>query len=99
MVSQLVHAAESVPTTPVSGTGTHPVARRIAQRFQESLYIELRAIDCSYREGVLTLHGVVPTFYLKQVCTSLTEGIDDIQQVDNRVEVMDWRDRRGQCSA
>jgi osmotically-inducible protein OsmY len=46
-----------------------------------------QSVSCSYHEGVLILHGIVPTYYLKQVAQTTAMGIDGVEQVDNRIEV------------
>jgi len=38
--------------------------------------------------GVLMLRGRVPTFYLKQVLQSLLKGLEGVERIDNRVDVV-----------
>ena len=47
-----------------------------------------REIVCDYREGVLTLRGSVPSFYLKQVLQSILKDTPGVQRIDNRVDVV-----------
>ena len=48
-----------------------------------------RRVTCRYDQGVLTLHGRVATFYLKQVLQTLLMDLDGVRQIDNEVEVVD----------
>lgn len=69
----------------------HPVATEIRQRFESSSYAELRNIESNYRSGHLTLTGLVSTFYLKQLATALAGGVEGVEQIDNRLDVVDFR--------
>jgi osmotically-inducible protein OsmY len=62
-------------------------------------HIRNRIAQCSYRfyfnqvswhlhDGQLTLHGCVPSFYMKQMLQTLLRDIEGVQQIDNRVEVV-----------
>ena len=47
-----------------------------------------RCINCWYQDGVLTLQGRVPSFYLKQVAQTLLRELDGVDRIDNRVDVI-----------
>ncbi len=47
-----------------------------------------REITCELEDGVLTLRGDVPSFYLKQVLQSLLKDVPGVGRVDNRVDVV-----------
>jgi osmotically-inducible protein OsmY len=47
-----------------------------------------REIRCDYEGGILTLHGNVPSFYLKQVLQSILKDVPGVARIDNRVEVV-----------
>ncbi len=47
-----------------------------------------REITCDYDEGVLTLCGTVPSFYLKQVLQSILKDIPGVARINNRVDVI-----------
>ena len=47
-----------------------------------------REIVCDYHEGVLTLRGNVPSFYLKQVLQSILKDTPGVERIDNRVDVV-----------
>ena len=56
-------------------------------RLRQSSYREVRCVTCEFHEGVLTLRGRVPTFYLKQVAQSLVLRMEGAEEINNRVEV------------
>ncbi len=41
-----------------------------------------------HRDGVLTVRGRVPTFYLKQLLQTILKRVDGVQRIDNRVDVV-----------
>jgi osmotically-inducible protein OsmY len=59
----------------------------VRRSLHESSYTHLRHIECSCREGVVLLHGRVPTYYLKQVAQELVRPFACVQQVVNSIEV------------
>jgi hypothetical protein len=44
-------------------------------------------ISVQFSDGVLTLRGRLPTFYLKQVLQTLLRNLEGVERIDNRVEV------------
>lgn len=50
-------------------------------------YVELRSLSCEFAAGVLTLHGRVPTFYLKQRAQAAVASVPGVVRIDNRLEV------------
>ncbi len=56
-------------------------------RLRQSPYREIRRVTCEFHEGVLTLRGRVPTFYLKQVAQSLVLWMEGAEEINNRLEV------------
>jgi osmotically-inducible protein OsmY len=60
----------------------------LAERaLRNSPYLSLRNIVCEYRDGVLTLRGCLPTYYLKQVAQAVVAHIDGVRQLVNEIEV------------
>jgi hypothetical protein len=45
-------------------------------------------VDFRFDAGVLTLHGRVHSFYLKQVLQSVLGELSEVERIDNRVEVV-----------
>jgi hypothetical protein len=69
-------------------------ARFIEQRAHEILsqhcHFRGRAVtfQYEYREEVLIVRGLVPSFYLKQVLQTALMELDGVAQIDNRVDVI-----------
>jgi osmotically-inducible protein OsmY len=76
--------------------------RRIGEaaeaRLRSANYVELRAVSCEFRQGVLTLRGKVPSYYLKQMAQSLVDGVPGVVELDNQLEVDGRRPRGGRPS-
>ncbi len=64
------------------------VAERAESELRRNAYFALKNIACEYREGVLTLNGCLPTYYLKQVAQEAVARLDGVQRIDNRIEVV-----------
>ena len=64
------------------------VVHEARHRIQRSAYLPLRSLSCDYLQGVLTIRGQVPTYYLKQLAQSLVSTVEGIQEVQNLVDVV-----------
>jgi hypothetical protein len=47
-----------------------------------------KQITIEFAGGVLTLRGRVPTFYLKQMLQTWLRDLDNVKQINNRVDVV-----------
>lgn len=70
-----------------SPSADRDVAEAIQQMLRSSPYLSLRGIQCTYHEGVLTLYGRVPTYYLKQLAQTVVSREHGVEELVNRVEV------------
>jgi osmotically-inducible protein OsmY len=54
-------------------------------------YAELTNVTCEYDEArrVLTLHGCVSSYYLKQHAQEAVRSLNKVDRVDNRIRVAD----------
>jgi len=66
----------------------HSSVEAAERRLRQSPYIELRRISCCVREGVLTLFGSVPSYYLKQMAQNVVGRLPGVQGVENCLEVV-----------
>lgn len=55
---------------------------------QGSRYLPLRDLHCDFHEGVLTIRGKVPTFYLKQLAQTIVGSVVHVEEINNHVEVV-----------
>ncbi len=47
-----------------------------------------RDISFEFTDGVLTVHGCVPTFYLKQIIQTRLKELPGVDQIDNQIAVI-----------
>jgi osmotically-inducible protein OsmY len=63
------------------------LSARVRQRLGRSGYIILRKISVHEHEGVLTLHGTLPNFYLKQLAQVIAAQVPHVEKIKNRIQV------------
>ncbi|HZZ72648.1 MAG TPA: BON domain-containing protein [Pirellulales bacterium] len=63
------------------------IARRAESHLHGSGYTDLRRVRCTYAAGVLSLHGTLPSFYLRQVAESLATNLPEVDQIDSQLLV------------
>lgn len=71
-------------TTPATGD----LERRVNETMQQSQYRQLGRIVCRVDRGIATLHGRVPSYFLKQLAQEQASRVDDVSRVVNLVEVI-----------
>jgi len=64
------------------------LANLVETRLHASPYLPLRKLTCYYHEGVLTVRGRVPTFYLKQMAQTVAMNQAGVEEVNNQVSVL-----------
>ncbi|MBV8314862.1 MAG: BON domain-containing protein [Planctomycetaceae bacterium] len=76
----------------VATTGTTARERRIEEaaegHLQRSGYLALQDIGCTCREGVVTLWGCLPTYYLKQIAQHVVAELEGVCGIINQIEVL-----------
>jgi osmotically-inducible protein OsmY len=76
----------------VATTGTTARERRIKEaaegHLRRSGYLALRNIGCNCREGVVTLRGCLPTYYLKQIAQHVVAELEGVCGIINQIEVL-----------
>jgi hypothetical protein len=78
----------AAPTLTFHDAPSPPAAAIEAQqRLAESPYFALRKLRCDYHEGVLTVHGRVPSFYFRQVAVETLRRVKSVEQLVDRIEV------------
>jgi osmotically-inducible protein OsmY len=58
------------------------------RRLRGSSFLALRNVCCEYHEGVLTLRGCLPTYYLKQIAQEVVAEVEGVRLISNRIEVV-----------
>jgi hypothetical protein len=51
-------------------------------------YLALKNVTCDYREGVLTLRGCLPSYYLKQIAQTAVARLAGVDRIVNEIEVI-----------
>jgi hypothetical protein len=75
----------SIPPRPVSWQRVVEGAERCLRC---NSYLALKNVSCDYHEGVLTLRGCLPTYYLKQIAQTAVSQLDGVQRINNEIEVV-----------
>jgi hypothetical protein len=67
-----------------------PVEARARQRLEQNCpyAFYFKRLTFHFEDGVLTVRGCVPTFYLKQVLQTWLRDLDNVRQLDNQVDVV-----------
>ncbi len=87
-LSSTLVIALDVPPRLAAAAQSARIVELVQRRLRDSSYYYLRTISCAFEEGVLTLRGRVPSYYLKQTVQVLAEKVEGVQQVVNLVDVM-----------
>ena len=64
------------------------VEDRIRNQLRDNAYRALRQVAWQYHDGVLTLRGQLPSYYLKQMAQAAVAGTAGVEQVVNEIEVV-----------
>jgi hypothetical protein len=62
---------------------------------RRSSYLAVGNIRCAYRDGVVTLDGCVPSYYLRQIVREIVTVIAAGYAIDDRIEVVDSSHHQG----
>ena len=54
---------------------------------RHSSYPELWKVTCQFYDGVLTLHGIVGSYFLKQLAHVAVSAVKGVEEVANRLDV------------
>jgi osmotically-inducible protein OsmY len=64
------------------------IAEEAEIRLRNNSYLALKNVSCEHREGVLTLRGCLPTYYLKQMAQATVARLAGVQRIVNEIEVI-----------
>jgi osmotically-inducible protein OsmY len=57
-------------------------------------YLALKNVSCEYNDGVLTLRGYLPSYYLKQIAQTIVANLEGVGRLVNAIEVVPAAPRR-----
>ena len=64
------------------------IAEGAETRLRSNAYLALKNVTCDYHDGVLTLRGCLPTYYLKQLAQEAVGRPEGVRRVVNEIEVV-----------
>jgi hypothetical protein len=67
------------------------IAVAAVARLRQVPYLELRHVNCTFRENILYLQGQVSSYYLRQMAQALMQGLEGVEAIDNQLEVIPGR--------
>jgi osmotically-inducible protein OsmY len=59
----------------------------VRSRLRRSLYPQLRRVQCEFHDGVLTLRGVVNSYFIRQLAYAHVANVDGVEAVIDRLDV------------
>jgi osmotically-inducible protein OsmY len=68
--------------------GGSVVEATVRSQLRAAPYAVLRQIACEFRDGVVLLHGRVPSFYMKQVAQNIVHCVEGVSEVRNHLDVV-----------
>jgi osmotically-inducible protein OsmY len=63
-------------------------ASQAESQLRSHSYLALKNISCEYCDGVLTLKGHLPTYYLKQMAQEVVAPTEGVERISNQIEVV-----------
>ena len=76
-----------MPTTQHHDSARQSPADTAKRILHGSSYLALRCLQCSFRDGVLTIEGRLPNFHLNQLALTAVQDIDGVERIENRIQV------------
>jgi osmotically-inducible protein OsmY len=81
------HAPSNPPSFKPACAKCAAVRADVLQTLRRSGYPPLRNVECEVKGQTIVLHGVVPTYHLKQLVQTLALKVDEVRTVQNLIEV------------
>ena len=63
------------------------LARAVETRMRTCHYWHLRSITCESKQGVVTILGRVPSYYLRDLAERLVSQVDGVEEIVNLIQV------------
>lgn len=67
---------------------TSTIHRMAEERLRDSGYLALRDVVCMAHQDMVSLHGRLPSYFLKQLAQEIAAGVEGVRRVINRIEVL-----------
>jgi osmotically-inducible protein OsmY len=82
------HSDVSGPFDPAVSHHSSSVAEGAEGQLRSNAYLALKNVSCDYHDGVLTLRGCLPSYFLKQMAQTAVARLDGVRQVVNEIVVV-----------
>ncbi|MBY0523177.1 MAG: BON domain-containing protein [Gemmataceae bacterium] len=69
---------------PANAEGIAVAAQR---RLRRNPYLALRDLSCEFRDGILFLRGLLPSYYLKQRAQEAVADLAGVRRIVNDIEI------------
>jgi len=73
---------------PFASSPDDRLARAAERQLREGTHLPLLRLTCTCQDGVVAIHGRVPSYYLKQLAQTLVRRLHEVRGIDNRVQVV-----------
>jgi osmotically-inducible protein OsmY len=87
LVGGIAQSSHSVAL--LEGPRPSQLGDRVRRRLNQSPYLAVRRVKVEERQGVLTLSGRVPTFFLKQMAQTAAARVEGVHRIINRIDVVE----------
>jgi osmotically-inducible protein OsmY len=68
-------------------SASQSVIDEVRKQLQSSPHYPIRGLRCDFYEGVVTLRGPLPSYYLRQLAQSLVLKVAGVLELDDRIVV------------
>jgi CheY-like chemotaxis protein len=76
------------PSAPLPRVAPSKVSEAAESRLRGHAYLALKNISCEWRDGVLTLRGSLPNYYLKQMARVAVANVEGVERINDEIEVV-----------
>jgi CheY-like chemotaxis protein len=76
------------PSAPLPPVSPSKVSEAAESRLRGNAYLALKNISCEWRDGVLTLRGSLPSYYLKQMARVAVANVEGVERINDEIEVV-----------
>jgi osmotically-inducible protein OsmY len=77
----------SLPDVSFSASPSH-IREGAESRLRSNGYLAMKNVSCDYENGILTLRGCVPSYFLKQMAQTAVARMPGVERVINDIVVI-----------
>jgi osmotically-inducible protein OsmY len=67
--------------------GADSLAEEADRVLSESAYPDLRRLQCDCHDGIISIRGRLPSYFLKQMAQTIVSRISGVRRVSNQINV------------